>query len=96
MAKKVLLATEKPFAPSAVDAIKKVFNEAKYELVILDNYTSEEELKKAISDVDAVIVRSDKLTSDILESAKNLKIAVRAGAGYDNIDLKAATAKNIV
>ncbi|HNV43835.1 MAG TPA: NAD(P)-dependent oxidoreductase [Exilispira sp.] len=96
MAKKVLLATEKPFAPSAVDAIKKVFNEAKYELVILDNYTSEEELKKAISDVDAVIVRSDKLTSDILESAKNLKIAVRAGAGYDNIDLKAATAKHIV
>lgn len=96
MSKKVLLATEKPFAKSAVDSIKEIFNEANYNLVILESYTDSNQLKNAISDVDAVIVRSDKLTKEILESANNLKIAVRAGAGYDNIDLDAASKKRIV
>lgn len=96
MSKKILVATEKPFAKSAVEAILKVFNEANYETVLLESYTSVDQLKEAIKDVDAVIVRSDKLTADIIESAKNLKIAVRAGAGYDNIDLDAASKKRIV
>lgn len=96
MSKRILVATEKPFAKSAIDAIKKVFDDAKFETILLESYTSIDQLKEAIKDVDGVIVRSDKLTAEILESAKNLKIAVRAGAGYDNIDLDAASKKKIV
>ncbi len=96
MSKKILLATEKPFAKSAVDSIKKIFTEANFELSILESYKNPEDLKNAIKDVDGIIVRSDKLTSDIIENADNLKIAVRAGAGYDNIDLNAASNKKIV
>lgn len=96
MSKKILLATEKPFAKSAVESIKKVFENAKFELIILESYKTSDELKESIKDVDGIIVRSDKLTSDIIQAASNLKIAVRAGAGYDNIDLEAASKKKIV
>ncbi|MFN3411908.1 MAG: NAD(P)-dependent oxidoreductase [Exilispira sp.] len=96
MSKKILIATEKPFAKSAVEAIKKVFDEAKFETILLESYTDNSQLKNAIKDVDGIIVRSDKLNSDILNLANNLKIIVRAGAGYDNIDLDAASNKKII
>lgn len=92
---KVLLATEKPFAKEAVEGIKDIMSKAKYELVILEKYSSKQELLDAIADVDAAIFRSDKFDKEVLAAAKKLKIAVRAGAGYDNIDLQAATDKNI-
>ncbi|MFP4023336.1 MAG: 3-phosphoglycerate dehydrogenase [Thiohalospira sp.] len=94
--KKVLVATEKPFAPAAVTQIKEVLDKAGYELVLLEKYTDKEDLLKAVEDVDALIVRSDKVTKEVIDAAKNLKIVVRAGAGYDNLDLDACTAKNIV
>lgn len=94
--KKILIATEKPFAPAAVSAIKKVTDAAAYELVLLERYQSTDELLKAVEDVDAMIIRSDKVTSEVIDAAKNLKIIIRAGAGYDNIDLKACTANNVV
>ncbi len=94
--KKVLVATEKPFAPQAVSEIKDVLDHAGYELVMLEKYSELSDLLKAVSDVDAVIIRSDKFTAEVLDAAKNLKIVVRAGAGYDNIDLKAAAGKGIV
>lgn len=93
---KVLVATDKPFAPVAVKGIRKVVEEAGFELVLLENYTSQEDFIKAVEDVDAVIIRSDKADKAVIEAGKNLKIIVRAGAGYDNIDLAAATAKNVV
>jgi D-3-phosphoglycerate dehydrogenase len=93
---KVLIATEKPFAPKAIEEIKKIFEKANYELVILEKYKEKTELINAVEDVDALIVRSDKITADVIDAAKNLKIVVRGGAGYDNIDLEAATKKNIV
>ena len=93
---KVLIATEKPFAPAAVSSIKGVFDKAGYELVLLEKYTDKAELLKAVADVDAMIIRSDKATKEVLNAAKNLKVIVRAGAGYDNIDLEAATANNVV
>jgi len=94
--KKVLVATDKPFAKVAVDGIRKVVTEAGYELVMLEKYTEKADLLKAVSDVDAFIIRSDIADKAVLEAGKNLKIVVRAGAGYDNIDLEAATANNIV
>jgi D-3-phosphoglycerate dehydrogenase len=93
---KVLIATEKPFAPAAVEGIKKITEQAGYELVLLEKYADKSELMNAVSDVDALIIRSDKATKEVIDAAKNLKIIVRAGAGYDNIDLEAATEKNIV
>jgi D-3-phosphoglycerate dehydrogenase len=95
MGKKVLLATEKPFAKVAVDGISKIFAEAGYELVKLEKYTDKAELLKAVADVDAMIIRSDKADAAVIEAGKNLKVIVRAGAGYDNIDLAAASAKGI-
>lgn len=95
MPKKVLLATEKPFAKAAVDGISKIFTEAGYELVKLEKYTDKADLLKAVTDVDAMIIRSDKADAAVIEAAKNLKVIVRAGAGYDNIDLAAATGKGI-
>jgi len=92
----VLLATEKAFAKDAVGKIEKVMNEAKYSLQKLENYKTKEELLAAVKDVDAMIIRSDIVDSVVLEAAERLKIVVRAGAGYDNIDLKAAQAKNVV
>jgi D-3-phosphoglycerate dehydrogenase len=93
---KVLLATEKPFVKVAVEGIGKVIKEAGYQLALLENYSEKRQLLEAISDVDALIIRSDKVTKEVIEAGKNLKIIVRAGAGYDNIDLAAATAKGIV
>ena len=96
MAKKVLIATEKPFAKEAVDQIKSIASDANYEVVLLEKYTEAAELLNAVADVDAMIIRSDKATKEVIEAGKNLKIIVRAGAGYDNIDLNAATANNVV
>ncbi len=93
---KVLVATVKPFAPVAVQQIKEIVEKAGYQFALLEKYESEDELKKAVADVDALIVRSDKVHAGIMEAAPNLKIVVRAGAGYDNIDLKTATEKGIV
>lgn len=94
--KKVLVATEKPFAAAAVNAIRKVVEDAGYQLVLLEKYTAKDDLLAAVADVDAIIIRSDIVDAEVVEAAKNLKIVVRAGAGYDNIDLKACTAKGIV
>lgn len=93
---KVLVATEKPFAAAAVEGIKKEIEGAGNELVLLEKYTEKAQLLDAVKDVDAMIIRSDKADAEVLDAAKNLKIIVRAGAGYDNIDLAAATAHNVV
>ncbi len=93
---KILVATEKPFAKAAVDSIMEIAEKANYELILLEKYTDKSELLKAVADVDAIIIRSDKATREVIEAAKNLKIIVRAGAGYDNIDLEAATENNVV
>lgn len=93
---KVLVATEKPFAAVAVDGIRKVVEEAGYELALLEKYASKQELLNAVADVDAVIIRSDIVDKEVLDAAKKLKIVVRAGAGYDNIDLEASKAKGVV
>ncbi len=92
---KVLVATEKPFAAVAVDSIRKVIEDAGYELELLEKYPSREELLTAVADADALIVRSDKADAEVIAAAKKLKVIVRAGAGYDNIDLAAATAAGI-
>ncbi|HKI87642.1 MAG TPA: hypothetical protein VKA38_01355, partial [Draconibacterium sp.] len=89
--KKILVATEKPFNPEAVKKISKIFKKAGYSLSILEEYRSKKELQEVLSDKDAAIIRSDKFDKIVLDSAKNLKIVVRAGAGYDNVDLEAAT-----
>jgi D-3-phosphoglycerate dehydrogenase len=94
--KKILVATEKPFAAAAVNDIKKIATEAGFEIVLLENYTEKSALLDAVKDVNAIIIRSDKVTAEVIEAAKNLEIVVRAGAGYDNVDLAAATSKNIV
>lgn len=94
--KKILIATEKPFAPAAVQGIKNVFTEAGYEVVMLENYTDTADFLKAVADVDGLIIRSDKVTAEVVNAAQNLKIVVRAGAGYDNIDLGACTPKGVV
>lgn len=93
---KVLIATEKPFAATAVQGIREVIEAAGYELALLEKYTQKSELLEAVSDADALIVRSDKVDAEVLDAAKNLKIVVRAGAGFDNLDLEAATAHNVV
>jgi len=92
---KVLIATDKPFAPVAVNGIRKVIEEAGFELVLLENYTSQDDFIKAVTDVDAVIIRSDKADKAVIDAGKILKIIVRAGAGYDNIDLQAANEKGV-
>ncbi|MGN1255975.1 MAG: 3-phosphoglycerate dehydrogenase [Bacteroidaceae bacterium] len=93
---KVLVATEKPFSKVAVDGIKEVINEADGQVVLLEKYTEKVQLLEAVADADALIIRSDKVDNEVLDAAKNLKIVVRAGAGYDNIDLEAATAHHVV
>lgn len=93
---KVLVATEKPFAKVAVDGIRKIVEDAGFELALLEKYTDPNDLVKAVADADALIVRSDKVTQAVVEAAKKLKIVVRAGAGYDNLDLAACTAKGVV
>ncbi|MCI1639811.1 MAG: 3-phosphoglycerate dehydrogenase [Bacteroidales bacterium] len=93
---KILLATQKPFAAEAVAGIKKIFTEKGYETAVLEKYSDNSELTGAVSDADAIIIRSDKMTPEVFDAAKKLKIVVRAGAGYDNVDLCAATAHNVV
>lgn len=92
---KVLVATEKPFAAVAVNGIKEVLDAAGIEMALLEKYTAKADLLKAVADADGLIVRSDIVDAEVLDAAKNLKIVVRAGAGYDNIDLNAATAKGV-
>ena len=96
MGKKILLATEKPFAKSAVSGISEIFKNANYEMDMLESYKAKEDLLKAVADVDGMIIRSDIVDEAVLNAAKNLRIVVRAGAGYDNIDLNTATARNVV
>lgn len=93
---KALVATQKPFAAKAVEGIKAILKAAGIETVMLEKYVSEAELIESVADVDALIVRSDKVTKAVLDAAKKLKIVVRAGAGYDNLDLEACTAHNVV
>lgn len=93
---KILLATQKPFAAAAVAGIRNIVEEAGYELAILEKYESAEELKAAAADADAMIIRSDKVTKEVIEAAKTLKIVVRAGAGFDNLDLEACSAHGVV
>ena len=93
---KVLVATEKPFAKVAVDGIREVIEGAGYELALLEKYTDKQQLLDAVADANALIIRSDIVDAAVLDAAKQLKIVVRAGAGYDNIDLEAATAHNVV
>lgn len=88
---KVLIATDKPFAKAAVDGIRNVVEAAGLELALLEKYTSTQQLLDAVKNVEAIIIRSDIIDADVLEAAKSLKIVVRAGAGYDNVDLVAAT-----
>ena len=93
---KILVATDKPFAPVAVTQIREVVEAAGHKLALLESYKSVQELLAAVSDADAMIVRSDLITSEVLDAAKKLKIVVRAGAGYDNLDLAACTAHKVV
>jgi D-3-phosphoglycerate dehydrogenase len=92
---KILLATDKPFDQKAINGIRGIFDAAGYELVLLEKYTEKQQLLDAVTDVVALIVRSDIVDAEVIAAAKKLKIVVRAGAGYDNIDLKAATAANV-
>lgn len=92
---KVLVATDKPFAAVAVEGIRKEIEAAGLELVLLEKYTEKAQLLEAVKDVDGIIVRSDIIDAEVIAAAENLKIVVRAGAGYDNIDLEAATAKGV-
>lgn len=88
---KILIATEKPFAAAAVEGIKKIFSDAGIETKLLEKYTEKKQLLDAVADVDGIIIRSDKIDKEVFDAAKNLKIVVRAGAGYDNVDLAEAT-----
>lgn len=93
---KILVATEKAFAPVAIRQIREVIEAAGFKLELLENYKQISELLDAVSVADALIVRSDMVTAQVLDASKNLKIIVRAGAGYDNLDLAACTAHNVV
>ena len=93
---KILVATEKPFAKAAVEAIANVVKEAGMELALLEKYTEKAQLLEAVADADALIVRSDKVTAEVIAAAPQLKIVVRAGAGYDNVDCAAASERGIV
>lgn len=93
---KILVATEKPFAAEAVNGIRNIASDKGHDVALLEKYTDRSQLLEAVADADALIVRSDKVTAEVIEAAKSLKIVVRAGAGYDNIDLKACTARGIV
>ena len=93
---KVLIATVKPFSAEAVEEVKSIFQEAGYEVEVLSKYPEQSDLVAAVADADAIIIRSDKVDREVLEAATKLKIVVRAGAGYDNVDLEAATEKGVV
>ncbi|MBQ6199227.1 MAG: 3-phosphoglycerate dehydrogenase [Bacteroidales bacterium] len=93
---KVLLATQKPFAAKAVDGIVKILTEAGHEVIKLEKYEAQADFVAAVKDVEAIIIRSDKVTEEVMAAAPKLKIVVRAGAGYDNVDLEAATKRGVV
>ena len=93
---KILIATEKPFAAAAVKGIQDIAADHGHDVVLLEKYTEKSQLLEAVADVDALIVRSDKVTAEVIAAAPKLKIVVRAGAGYDNLDLEACTARGIV
>lgn len=93
---KVLVATQKPFAPAAVNGIREIIEKAGGELSVLEKYEDRSELVEAVRDADALIVRSDKVTAEVVEAAEKLKVVVRAGAGYDNLDLDACTRRGVV
>lgn len=92
---KVLVATDKPFAKVAIDQIREVIEGAGFELALLEKYGDKANLLNAVTDAEALIVRSDIIDAEVFYAAKKLKIVVRAGAGYDNIDLAAATAHGV-
>ncbi len=92
----ILVATEKPFAPEAVSGIRAIVEKAGMKLSLLEKYAEKSDLLSAVLEADALIIRSDKVTAEVVESAPKLKIVVRAGAGYDNVDLEACTARGIV
>ena len=92
---KVLVATEKPFAAEAVMSIQQVIEDAGFQFVLLEKYTNKSQLLDAVADANAIIIRSDLIDADVLNVAKNLKIVVRAGAGYDNVDLEEATNQEV-
>jgi D-3-phosphoglycerate dehydrogenase len=94
--KKILVATEKPFAKAAVEGIRQIVVKAGHEMALLENYSLKSDLIGAAADADAIIIRSDIVDKDVIEAATKLKIVVRAGAGYDNIDLEAATQHGVV
>ena len=94
--KRVLIATEKPFAPAAVKQIAGIFEEAGYEVRLLEKYAAKADLLDAVKDVQAMIVRSDIVDREVLEAATELKVVVRAGSGFDNLDLVACTEKGVV
>ena len=94
--KKILVATQKPFAPAAVNSIKEIAESAGYEFELFEKYAEQADFVKAVATANALIIRSDKVTKEVIDAAKNLEILVRAGAGYDNVDLEAATAKGVV
>lgn len=96
MSKKILVATEKPFAAEAAELVRQAAQEAGYPIVFLEKYKDVAEFHQAVEDAEALIVRSDLVTPEVLEHGRKLKVVVRAGAGYDNIDLKAASAKGVV
>ena len=96
MSKKVLIGTKKPFAPEARDATLSLLKEAGYEAMVLEGYEDSAELLAAVKDVNALIVRSDKVTDEVMAEAPELKIVVRAGAGFDNVDCEAASSRGIV
>ncbi|MCC8035803.1 MAG: 3-phosphoglycerate dehydrogenase [Rikenellaceae bacterium] len=93
---KILVATEKPFSTEAVKGIEKIVSDAGHNFALLEKYTDSSQLLEAVGDADALIIRSDKVTGEVVEAAPNLRIVVRAGAGYDNVDLKACSARKIV
>lgn len=93
---KILVATEKPFAAAAVNGIKEIAQAGGHEVAVLEKYPSPDKLIKAVADADALIIRSDKVTQEVVDAARNLKIVVRAGAGYDNVNLDACTKRGIV
>ena len=93
---KVLVATQKPFAAAAVNGIKDILSAAGHDVVLLEKYPAQEDLVAAVADAEAMIIRSDKVTAEVIAAAPKLKIVVRAGAGYDNVDLVAASERGIV
>ncbi len=92
---KILIATEKPFSKEAVEGIREILEKRDHELILLEKYSDKKELLNAVKTVDAVIIRSDQIDKEVIDAAKELKIVVRAGAGYDNVDLEVATANNV-